>query len=177
MDYLCWLVCTVAAAYGPAAAQQAAERTITDHGGRSVRVPAQVKKVFATSPVGTILLYTLCPDMLAGWNHELRPGEVELIPEKYRSLPNLGGWYARNTGNHEELVKIKPDIIICAGTYGDADKEQSDRIQAQLNIPVVIVDGSLDGLEKAYRFLGDLTGEQEQAARLGAYCAEKLKAV
>ena len=165
------------ATYDSAATKQTAERTITDHAGRNVQIPAKVNKVFGTSPVGTILLYSLCPDRLAGWNHELRPGELELIPEKYRKLPNLGGWYAKNTGNLEELVKVRPDIIISAGNIGPADIEQADRIQTQINIPVVMVDGSLDGLEKAYRLLGDLTGEQQQAGILAAYCTEKLKLV
>jgi len=171
------LFCAHAALHGPAAAQQAAERTMTDHAGRIVKVPAQVNKAFGTSPVATILLYTLCPDKLAGWNDALRQGERPFIPEKYQKLPNLGGWFAKNTGNLEELVKARPDVIVSAGRIEAKDIEQADKTQGQLHIPVVMVDGSLDGLEKAYRFLGELTGEQQQAGILGAYCTEKLASV
>ncbi len=159
------------------AAAQAAGRSITDHAGRTVRVPDRITRVVGTSPVGTILLYTLCPDMLAGWNHALRSGEREFIPEPYRSLPNLGGWYAKNTGSLEELVRLRPDVLIGAGKLGPAEIEQADRIQQQINIPVIMLDGSLEGLEKAYLFLGELTGERQRAGILAAYCREKLAAV
>ncbi len=159
------------------AATRPGERTVTDQAGRSVVVPVQVKKIHGTSPVATILIYTLCPDLLAGWNNELRPGEREFIPEPYRSLPNLGGWFGKTTGSMEELMKARPDIIVSAGFHGDADKELAERIQAQVNIPVVMSDGSLDGLEKAYRFLGDLTGRQKQAAILADYCRDTLSRI
>ena len=42
------------ATYDSAATKQTAERTITDHAGRNVQIPAKVNKVFGTSPVGTI---------------------------------------------------------------------------------------------------------------------------
>ena len=159
------------------AASQTASRTVIDQAGRTVQAPAQIKKVYGTSPVATILLYTLCPDLLAGWNMELRPVEREFIPEPYRSLPVLGGWFGKTTGSMEELVKARPDIIISAGYHGDADKELADRIQAQVNIPVFMADGSLEGMEKAYLFLGELTGRQKQARILADYCRETLARV
>ena len=80
--------------------------TITDMAGREVVVPKEINKVFCPSPVGTIFVYTLDPDLLVGWNYELRSGEKEYILAQYHSLPNLGGWYAKATCNIEELLKI-----------------------------------------------------------------------
>ena len=42
-------------------------------------VPDAVGKVFATSPMGTILLYALDPAKLAGWNYDLTPVEKQFI--------------------------------------------------------------------------------------------------
>jgi len=43
-------------------------RTITDMAGRTVTVPQDIKKVYCTSPPGTLLLYTLAPEKMVGWN-------------------------------------------------------------------------------------------------------------
>lgn len=145
-------------------------RTIVDMTGRKVTVPGQVKKVFSTSPVGTIMVYTLAPERLAGWNYVLSPVEKRFILPKYQQLPNLGGWYAKNTGNNEEILKVHPDVIISMGYTDPTAVSQADRIQQQLGIPVVMVEGELKQLDRAYEFLGDLLGVQSRARELAAYC-------
>ncbi|CFX84263.1 ABC transporter periplasmic binding domain [Syntrophomonas zehnderi OL-4] len=150
-------------------------RTITDMGGRKVTVPTKIDKVFCVSPVGTILVYTLDPDLLVGWNYDLRPGEKEYILPKYQSLPNLGGWYAKATCNTEELLKIKPDVIL---SMAYLDAEQVDKIEQQTGLPVVMIDGDdLMNLDKAYEFAGKLLNMEERANELSAYCRETAKDV
>ena len=53
-------------------------RTIVDDAQREHTIPTEITKVFSISPVGTILLYTLDPELLIGWNYELRPGEKDI---------------------------------------------------------------------------------------------------
>ncbi|NLC06958.1 MAG: ABC transporter substrate-binding protein, partial [Syntrophomonadaceae bacterium] len=131
-------------------------RTIVDHANREHKIPVQINKVFSTSPVGTILLYTLDPNLLIGWNYELSTSEKEYILPEYQSLPNLGGWYAKATCNIEELLKIKPDIIISVGVIDDMAVAQANQIQEQMGIPVIIINGELAKFNETYEFAGQL---------------------
>ncbi|OIQ08049.1 vitamin B12-binding protein [Moorella thermoacetica] len=159
------------------AGQAAAKRTITDMAGRQVAVPGEIKKVFATSPVGTILVYTLAPEKLAGWNYDLNEVEKKYILPEYQKLPNLGGWYAKNTANIEEILKIHPQVIISMGYMDNTALSQAEQIQKQLQIPVVMVDGELTKLDQAYEFMGDLLGDKQRARELAAYCRDTINGV
>ena len=146
--------------------------TITDMAGREVVVPKEINKVFCPSPVGTIFVYTLDPDLLVGWNYELRSGEKEYILAQYHSLPNLGGWYAKATCNIEELLKINPDVIL---NVGSLDVEQTNKIQEQTGIPVVMIDtDDFANFDKAYEFAGKLLNLEDRANELGSYCRETV---
>jgi iron complex transport system substrate-binding protein len=150
------------------------EKTITDMGGRTVTVPSKIERVLSSGPPGGIILYTLCPDKMVGWNTELREGEKRFIKEKYQKLPVVGGWYAKNTGNVEEILKVKPEVVICMGYMDENSAKQADTIQEQLGIPVVLADWSLTKMDKTYEFLGDLLGEKEAAKKMAKYCKDTV---
>jgi len=151
-------------------------RVITDSVGRTHTVPKDIKKIYTTSPVAAILTYTLAPEKIAGWNYELRPAEVKYILPELRNLPNLGGWQSKSTGNIEEILKAKPDVIISMGdNLGETDISFADKLQDQLGIPVIIVELPLLGMGAAYDFMGDLLRVQERAAELAAYYRETLE--
>lgn len=149
-------------------------RTIVDNADREHTIPVQINKVFSVSPVGTILLYTLDPDLLIGWNYELREGEKEYILPQYQSLPNLGGWYAKATCSTEELLKINPDIIISVGVIDDMAISQAIQIQEQMGIPVILINGELAELDKTYEFAGKLLNKEKKAQELAAYCKQAI---
>lgn len=151
-----------------------AKHTIRDMAGRTVTVPTTIKTAFSTNPIGAIALYALCPDKMVGWNDALRPGDEKFILPKYRSLPNLGGWYAKNTGNTEELLKVHPDVIIDMGDITNTEISNADKIQKQLGIPVVMVDSPVTGMDKALEFLGNLLGEKAISQKLADYCRETI---
>mgnify|MGYP000850523575 CR=1 FL=1 len=149
---------------------EAKTRTIVDMAQRELEVPEKITKVFSVSPVGTIITYTFDPDLLIGWNYDLREVEKEFFPEKYQKLPNLGGWYAKNTGSTEEILKAAPDVILSMGAVNETEISLAERIQEQLNIPVILIDGELTKLDKAYEFLGELFNRQEDAEKFATYC-------
>jgi len=145
-------------------------RVITDDLGRSHTIPKDIDKIYSTSPVATILTYTLAPEKLAGWNYELRPADVKYILPELLNLPNLGGWQSKSTGNIEEILKAEPDVIVSMGDNpSETDISLADEIQGQLGIPVIMVKLPLTGMDKAYDFMGDLLGVQERAAELASY--------
>ncbi|MGB4505229.1 MAG: ABC transporter substrate-binding protein, partial [Syntrophaceticus sp.] len=172
------LILATAALVGCAADEQAdvtpTEKTVTDMGGRTVTVPSKIERVLSSGPPGGIILYTLCPDKMVGWNTELREGEKRFIKEKNQELPVVGGWYAKNTGNIEEILKVKPDVVISMGSIDEAAAKQADQIQEQLGIPVVLADWNLTKLDKTYEFLGDLLGEKEAAKKMAKYCKDTV---
>jgi iron complex transport system substrate-binding protein len=153
-------------------------RAVVDMAGRKVTVPAQISKVYSTSQIGIIAIYTLNPDALAGWNFALTEGEKKYIPVKYHHLPVLGCWSGRNnTANLEQIIRIHPDCLISMGTIDGSYIDSADRIQQQLKIPVILVDGALTKLDAAYRFLGALMDCRARARDLGAYCRRTVTAV
>ncbi len=149
------------------------QRVLTDMAGRTVIVPKKIHKALGMSPVGTILIYTLSPELLAGWNAQPEPAELAFIPEPYNRLPVLGGWYGKNnTGNLEAIIQAHPDLIL---SMGDAmGTAIADRLQQQTHIPVFILDGSLKKLPDAYLEAGELLGIQKRAQLLAAECRRTL---
>jgi len=148
-----------------------ATTVITDQAGRQPTIPAQIETVWCTSPAGTNLMYMLAPDMLVGWN--IRPTELEkrYIPEQYRTITGLGGWFGKNTtGNVEEIIRRDPDVVFSVGDLDEAAISEADRIQGLLNIPVIMVNGELVASGDALRYIGGLLGEEERAKELADYC-------
>ncbi|MGA3092758.1 MAG: ABC transporter substrate-binding protein [Terriglobales bacterium] len=166
--------CSRKASTGPVVRND--QRVLVDMVGRQVVVPKKITRVLGMSPMGTILIYTLSPDLLAGWNYHPDPGELAMVEEKYRNLPVLGGWYGKNnTGNLEEIVKAHPDVLISMGDpLGTAVAE---RVQEQTHIPVVALNGSLKELPDAYVKAGELLGNQVLAAELAAECRNTLREI
>lgn len=142
-------------------------RTIVDMAGREVEIPLEVNSVYSTGPIGTIFIYTLEPDKLAGWNYKLGD-DREYIKSEYYDLPILGRFSA-GSSNVEEILKVNPDLIINMGDVNEKYIAESDDIQSQLGIPVVMVDGSLEKQGDSYRFLGEIFGVSERAAELAVY--------
>lgn len=152
------------------------QRVFTDMLGRKVVVPKKITKVLGMSPVGTILIYTLSPELLAGWNYQAAPGELALIQEPYRHLPVIGGWYGKNnTGNLEEIIKAHPDVMISMGDV--MGSTVAERVQQQTHIPVVILSGDLKKLPETYLKAAELLGNQARAAMLAAECRKTLQEI
>ncbi|WP_162300576.1 ABC transporter substrate-binding protein [Anaerosacchariphilus polymeriproducens] len=153
-------------------------KVVIDMADRTVEVPKNIKKVYCTSPVGTIITYTISPNLLAGLNYELSDNVKEFMPSSFTSLPVLGGWFGQgNNGNMEEIAKVKPDIIINAGTIVDKTVDFSDNLQKKLGIPVVFVGVDLKSMDKSYKFLGDLLDQRDRTDELGNYVSMTLSEV
>lgn len=151
------------------AADAAGEREITDMAGRTVVVPDEIETVFSSSTVTAIFMYTLAPDKLLGWNYELNELEKSIILEEYHDLPNFG---MGDSINYEAVIAADPTIAVNVGTINDKMISDCDKLSKSLGVPVVAVDGDLSAFAEAYRFMGELLGEEEQAEKLASY-AEK----
>ncbi len=153
-------------------------RTIIDMAGRTLEIPKEIKSVYSTSPMSQILMYTLAPSKITGRVYLHSEQEKRFLIDEYINKPVLGGWYGKNTtGNPEAIIKAKPDIIVSMGDIDETNKSFSNRLQQQLNIPVIMIDGKLSKSDTVYRFLGNLIGEKTRAETLAVYCRNTFEKV
>ena len=73
---------------------------------------------------------------------------------------------------YEAVIAAGPTIAVNVGTINDKMISDCDKLSESLGVPVVAVDGDLAASAEAYRFMGELLGEEEQAEKLASY-AEK----
>ncbi len=142
-------------------------RTITDMAGREVTVPAEIEGLLCTSPPSAMLVYMVAPEKLLGWNSVPTEASKRYIPEPYASLPEVGGWFGKQTGNYETFISMHPDIVLEGfNTGGSVDETIVERQQKMGSIPVVGVEDTVNasGYAAPVRFAGDLLGEEEQAS-------------
>ncbi|OUO87106.1 hypothetical protein B5F44_08415 [Gordonibacter urolithinfaciens] len=151
---------------------------ITDMGGRSVMVPEQIDRVFCTNPIGTVDLFALAPEKLAGWNFRPAGDNKKYIPDEYFALPSLGVWMgAGSVPNAEEIAAQDPDVLLCYWTANDVGGDMADDIRDETGLPVVLVDYDVRHAPEMFRFVGDLVGCAERGEELAAFCERKLAVI
>ncbi len=155
-------------------------RIITDMADREVEIPGRINTVYSRCPMGTILMYTIDPEMIAGLSWKPTEFEKEYLTEAYARLPLLSGWFATNEGNVEEIIKTAPDIMFSSvrnpkGAVGSL--EQADKLQKLLNIPVLMLDSGITQLPAIYRFVGETLGKEERAEELASYTEAMIKEI
>lgn len=173
----------------PGAADSKAETVeITDAGGRKVTIPApdKLERVYPTGTNSLVALYAIAPDkMTAAPNTAPNPfseGQKKFLHPSVHDLPNYGTQSGNGTLNLE-AIKAGNVQVLLNGTVGKVtqnDISSADELQAQLQIPVVLISGDMDDFAQTYEFLGRMLGREEEAKKLTAYCqdiVEKVTAV
>ena len=156
------------AAIGPSVA-----RPFTDAAGRTVEIPDKVERVLAAGPPASVLLYTLAPDLMAGWVSAPRPEALTYLEPRTRTLPAYGRLTGRGgTANVEAVLTARPDLIVDSGSLGPTYVSLADRVQAQTGIPYILLDGAFAKAPETYRRLGAALGRQKDADALAAYAQD-----
>lgn len=146
-------------------------RTFVDSCGREVEIPEEVDSIAPSGPLAQIVLYTACPDRLAGIAADFPDEAKQLIDEKYWNLPKFGQFYGKNASlNMEALIDAAPDVIVDIGEAKDTIREDMDNLHEQMDIPVVFIEATLDTMDDAYTKIGELIGDTKDTDRLAAYC-------
>lgn len=147
----------------------------TDSLGREVEIPAHPERLAPSGPLAQIFLYTLAPDLIVGWSSHFSDAQKEFIDEKYWSLPTYGQLYGKNANlSLEELLAVKPDLIIDVGEVKKNMAEDIDAVQQQTGVPIIFIEASLQTLPKAYETTGEILGMQAEAKKLSSYIQETL---
>ena len=160
------VLCGLAASALPFSAR-AQNAAITDGAGRTVAIPPKVARVLPAGPPAAILLYTLAPDLLAGWPRSPRPNERTFLSPDIANRPEIGRITGRgNTANLEVVVQMKPDLILDAGATTQTFVSMADRVQEQTGVPYALLDGRIELAADTYRTLGKLLHSETEAELL-----------
>lgn len=149
-----------------------------DMADREIVLPDDIETIFSVNSTGTILLYTLAPETMIGWNYKLSEASQAYIKEPYATLPDMGALIGKKqTTNKEELVALSPDMLLYMDVISESTIEAANKLEAELSIPVVMLDSSISKLSEAYQLLGQIVGKSEQADQLASYCKATFKDV
>lgn len=167
--------CVVALLGTTLAGEAVDARTFTDSAGRTVELPDNVRKVYASGPPAMVLVYALNPDALAGWPRAPQPDEMPYIAAPYRDLPETGRLTGRGgEASLEVVLSIDPDVILDFGSVTNTYKSLANRVQAQTGIPYILIDGRFENTAQALRRVGEALGVPERGEQLAAYVEETL---
>lgn len=165
----------IAALLGFSVPEVSAQTNFRDDGGRTVAVPAHPTRVFPAGPPASIDLFAVAPEKMLGWTRGTHPRDGTLVPPRFAELPELGRLTGRgNTVNLEDLLRVKPDLVLDLGTIGDTYVSLADRVQAQTGIPYVLLGGSLIETPATLRKLGTLLDEAKGAEVLARYAEDMM---
>ncbi len=141
-------------------AMPAHSRTITDMAGRTVSVPDKIERILPYDSKTSILLYPVAFDLMAAKAKLPGTKKYSFIAEEYNAMPQV------DINSTEEVLAAAP-LVVIAGVYeSDGRFESFAKLERLTGIPVVVVDLSVDKLDRTYRFLGNLLGRESKAAVL-----------
>lgn len=161
------------AAETPSSEPESTTYIFTDSAGREVELPRNIERIAPSGPLAQIVLFTLCPDKLVGFASDISETQYDYIDRKYESLPVFGNFYA-DTLNLESVMVAAPQVVIDIGEKKSGNIDDLNSIQERTGIPTIFVHMEMDSMLTAYKTLGELTGETEQAQKLMDYISQTL---
>lgn len=151
-------------------------REIVDMAGRKALIPTQINSIYAPSPYGFTILYSLAPDMLPGVIFPLKNRDIKYLNPCIHNLPVIG-----RLKDTEALAQANPDVVIVWADAENPFHKKSEDVLNELNLPFLYVTvGELANLEDypaAYRFIGKLINREGRAQKLAEYCEKTLAKV
>lgn len=141
-------------------------RQITDMAGRSVTIPDQITRIIPYDSKTSVLLYPCAGEKLIA--RGALPGTTNsaLIADDYNRKPTA------DIKNLEEVLAFRPDLILAGSFIPDDQLDRYEKLQSRTGIPVVIIDLSLDQLDKTYSFLGKLLNCESACQKYVSFLAD-----
>ena len=160
------------------AVHTALAREVVDSANRKIEVPDRVERIMAAGPPASVLIYTLAPEKLIGWNRRPREADLPFLSPLVRNLPEVGRLTGRgDTANLETVMSAKPDLIVDFGSVNATYVSLADRVQTQTGIPYLLIDGRFSNTVAALRMLGPILGVSERAENLAQRTQDVLDEV
>jgi len=156
----------------PMSAGPARSSTFTDAAGRRVELPSPIRRILPAERNAEVLVFILAPDKLTGLSR--LPGRGGLFPQASR-LPVLG-WRPRSTPESmvETTRRLRPDLIIDAGTVTAERAAFAEQVQQSTGIPYILVDDSFARIPTVLRSLGEVLGDRDRAIDLAIFAEHAI---
>ncbi len=131
---------------------------VTDMAGRKMLVPDTIRRLYVNKP-GSILMYAIAPDMLVSRSLWMNETTKRFLTASYLQLPFMDG-------SAEEIVKLKPDIIISSFNINPKTRDEADKLSKKTGIPVFMVEMDMTKYDPTFKILGKLLNRQPQTDRM-----------
>jgi iron complex transport system substrate-binding protein len=135
------------------------------------------KGVYPATVPSAFTLYAFDPDLLGAWNTPLYDYEKKYIPEKYHSLPVLGGWYGQGFVPDREMVMgsgLKKAFMLESTFF------HGRRIHETLNemgLELLAAPEGLYELPECFRTMGQIFNRKDRGEELALYSEKVLDSV
>ncbi|MDF0535799.1 ABC transporter substrate-binding protein [Shewanella yunxiaonensis] len=140
-----------------------------------IPAPTDVRKVLSAGAPADMLLLALAPQHLQGFSSFSLQQDFPWFSQSVRGLPKLGRLAGRaSTLSLEQLLALKPDIIVDCGDVTNTFRSVAQRTVAQTGIPYVLVSGQLTDSPAQLTQTGALLGVEATAAQLASMAKQIL---
>lgn len=147
----------------------------TDSAGRIVMLPERINRAMPADTTAAVMLYVLAPDKLVGWSRALPRGAV---PARYSRLPVVGQLTGpAPTATAATVARLRPDVIIDAGTVTPARAAFANQISQATGVPYILLDNSFDRSATMLRTLGRILGVADRADDLAGSAEHAINAL
>lgn len=155
--------------------EKAETRTVIDHLGNEVTVPAEIKTIVTTSITPMPSVYAMfagSAERLIGMSPSSKAAaENSLLAEIMPEIKDVStDFMTGGEVNVEELIKMKPDVVFC---HANQEEEYNQLKAAGLSVVAVATSkwgsNSIETFEGWITLLGEVLGEEDKAAGITEY--------
>ena len=152
----CCLLVIMLVAFKSYTFSQSKTRIITDLGGRKVEIPSKINTVFVDKHCA-MLVYSVAPEMAVNYVFKVSDAAKQYLPKDYYENKPY------TDGAAEEIIKLHPDIVFMADELSPLIIDKANKMQAKVNIPVVLLEMNMFKYKEDLAFMGDILGKQKEA--------------
>ncbi len=129
-----------------------------DAAGRHVALPSRIGRVLPAERNAEVMLFVMAPDKLVGLSR------VSMAKRPTRAVL---GWRPRTVPESmaQTARRLRPDLILDAGTVTPDRAAFADRVTAETGIPYLLVDDSFARVSRTMRSIGAILGVDERRIR------------
>ncbi len=154
--------------------------TLIDGAGRAVTVPKPIERVVIIGMLNEVktLVQLGASDKIVATSTVVKhiydePGLSKYFDPLPKAAPELGELprIDYSAPNLEQIIALKPDIILSYGTYSDPNE-----VQMKTDIPTICIGDSTGGdlSFSQHKLIGILMGKENEASELIAYLVDKF---
>lgn len=133
----------------------------------NVPAPSTIARIVSAGAPADLLLLAAAPEKLVGFSSfDFSHAPIQVLPEAINRLPKLGRLAGRATTlSMEQLMALKPDVIVDCGNADDTWTSQARRTSELTHIPWVLISGELVSSPAQLQAIGALAGTETRTTR------------